>query len=82
MKAKRILGITLVIPLALFLIIPSLEMMSGQAGYSRWLFEGVLFPVIDWMHGSYLKALLVWIGSTSFAMGWVYTVSWSFVGDD
>ncbi len=77
--AKTILGILLVLPLILSVIIPILEMMAGLSHYSRWLWEGVLFPVTDFMHGSYLKALLVWGGSVAFFMGWLYAVTWCFL---
>ena len=73
---KLIIVIILVIPLFLSVIIPSLEAMAGLSYYSRWLFDGVIFPIIDWMQGSYLKALLVWLGSAVCFMGWVSTLTW------
>jgi hypothetical protein len=80
-RLKSFLGITLITPLILLIGIPILEMVSNQSGFSRWLFESILFPPIQWAEGSYIKALILIVVPTALFISWVSAVTWCFLGE-
>lgn len=68
----------LVAPLVISPMLSITGMIAGRSDYERWLFEGVIFRVLDAVHGSYLRSLALWLGATALFLCWVRVIVWCF----
>jgi len=81
MKPKKIIGYVLLSLPFLFFVWSVLDTMSGQCLLGKLLLEGVGFPVVDWIRGSYSKTLLVWVGGTVFCVSYVGAITFFLTGN-
>jgi hypothetical protein len=86
MKTKQILGALMFLPLVMPLVMLLLSMLlstlgiiAGRSDYEKWLFEKVIFPVLEWAHGSYYRALILLVSLLHVGAIWLMCATWCFL---
>jgi hypothetical protein len=55
--------------------------LAGRSDYEKWLFS-VLCTILDWTLGSYIKALVLFVGAVSFFLAYIWTITWCLFYED
>jgi len=74
----HLLGYILISPVILSFVISIAGMIAHKSSYEKWLFEGCIFPMLDWADGSYINAIILWLGSCAIFFVWQQSIAWCF----